>query len=335
MRAEDMVKTRANDWRELEMLIGQFSSATKRKHASAHALSRFSALYRSTCADLERARSNGYSDDLIDYLNNLAARGHNLFYVAPPSPRGKIKEFLIERFPLTIRKNAFYVTMGLALFYLPMILMIFVSIYNPDSLYHIVPRSTLESMEKMYEKGHQMGRSEDQDMAMTGFYVNNNIGIAFQCFATGIFLGLGSLFFLSFNGVTIGAVIGYVGTSDVGMNILSFIAGHGPFELTAIGLAGAAGLRIGFGFLATKHLSRMESLRRASLDAVTIIIGAALLLAAAALIEGFFSPSSLPIAVKFSFGGLCTLFLFFYLGYWPWRVGRQKKHLLNADNFAQ
>jgi uncharacterized membrane protein SpoIIM required for sporulation len=323
MTAEEMVRRRRGDWAELEMLLTRYASRGRRKKATPEELGRFSQLFRSVCSDLERARAQGFSDDLVDYLNTLAVRGHNLFYAAPPWPRGLIARFFLRLFPLTVRRNAVYVATGLTLFYAPMLATIGLATFNEDALYQIVPKKMLERFEAMYEKGHREGRSETTDVAMTGFYVKNNIGIAFQCFATGIFLGFGSLFFLVYNGVMIGAVVGFLGHSDVAMNLLSFIVGHGPFELTAIGLSGAAGLRLGFGVLAAGQLSRGESMRRAAFDAVILVIGAATLLAGAALIEGFFSPSSLPMAVKFAFGGLCMLFLFFYLGYWSWRVGRQ------------
>jgi uncharacterized membrane protein SpoIIM required for sporulation len=330
MTAEELVKRRRGVWQELEGMLATLSSRGKRRSASPYELSRFSALFRGVCADLERARAQGMSDDLVDYLNSLAARSHNIFYVAPPRRRGVIWEFFARAFPLTVRRNAIYVSVGLFLFYAPLIAMVGLASYSEETLYELVPRSMLEKFEKMYERGHTSGRGEDKDMAMTGFYVANNIGIAFQTFATGIFFGLGSLFFLIYNGAVIGAVLGYIGNSPVAMNLLSFIVGHGPFELTAIGLAGAAGLRIGLGMLATGSRSRAESMRLAALDGVTLVVGAAVFLTAAALIEGFFSPSSLPMAVKFAFGGLCALFLVFYLAYWPWHVGRRQGGLKAA-----
>ncbi|MBW2733454.1 MAG: stage II sporulation protein M [Deltaproteobacteria bacterium] len=324
MNAHEMLRQRRGDWDALEDLLRRFSSNHKRAHATPEELSHFASLFRSVCADLDRARAQGLSDDLVDYLNSLAARAHNIFYVAPPTQHGSIIRFFKLTLPLTIRRNAVYVAAGIFLFYAPMLATIGLAASNEDTLYQLIPKKMLENYEKMYERGHKQGRGETQDMAMTGFYVKNNVGIAFTCFATGIFFGVGSLFFLVFNGIMIGAVVGFLSNSPVAMNLLSFIAGHGPFELTAIGLSGGAGLRLGFGALITANRLRGESLRLAALDAVQLVAGAAALLLAAALIEGFFSPSALPMAVKFGFGGVCTLFLFFYLAYWPWRQGRAR-----------
>ena len=323
MTPAEFIKRRRADWLELEQMIAD-SPVGRRQRASADGASRMAALFRSACSDLARARASGYPDDLVDYLNNVTARAHNLFYVAPPFPLRRIWDFFTTLFPLAVRRNAVYVVAGLLLFYGPMVGMIALSVYDDQVLYQIVPKPMLEQAEKMYEKGHGSGRDEGTDVMMTGFYVRNNIGIAFQCFAAGIFFGLGSIFVILFNGVVIGAIVGFVAGTPSSMNLLAFVVGHGPFELTAIAISGAAGLRLGFGVIITGNRRRADSLRLAAADAVRLVLGAAAMLAGAALIEGFFSPSSLPMVVKFSFGGLSALFLMWYLGIHSVRVHRAR-----------
>lgn len=324
MTPAEFIKRRRDDWVELERAIANTPAGRKLRQPAA-GVSRLAALFRSACADLARARASAYPDDLIDYLNSLTARCHNLFYVAPPYPIRRIWEFFTALFPLVVRRNAAYVAAGLLLFYGAMAAMIALSVHDDQVLYQIVPRSMLESVEAMYKQGHAAGREETADAMMTGFYVRNNIGIAFQCFAAGIFFGVGSVLVILYNGVFIGAIVGFVTQTPAGMNLLSFIAGHGPFELTAIGLSGAAGLRLGFGVVVTGNRRRADSLRLAALDAVKLTLGAAALLLLAALIEGFLSPSSLPMGVKFGFGGLCALFLVWYLGIRGAQVFRAKE----------
>lgn len=313
MIVAEFIRRRQGDWGALEQqLVGD--SRALRLTRSAEEISHFASLFRSACADLERARAMGYPDDLVDYLNSLAARSHNVFYAAPPFPPGRVRGFFTELFPRTVRRNAIYISAGLLLFFGPLLGMVALSATNDEALFQLIPRETLESFERMYEGGHAGGRDEGTDVAMAGFYVRHNIGIAFQCFASGIFFGLGSIFLLVFNGLTIGAVVGFVSHTPVAMNLLSFIVGHGPFELTAISLAGAAGLRMGFGPIITGNRGRSRSLRLAAKDAVILVLGAAVLLAGAALIEGFFSPSSMPVGIKFAVGGCCALLLVWYLG---------------------
>jgi uncharacterized membrane protein SpoIIM required for sporulation len=147
---------------------------------------------------------------------------------------------------------------------------------------------------------------------MAGFYVNNNVGIALRCFALGIFGGLGSAFYLLFNGLAIGATLGYVWSQGGGANILTFIVGHGSLELGAIVLSGGAGLALGWSVVAPGERTRLASLQAVARDVLIIVCGAAIMLFGAAAIEGFWSGSSMPAVVKRAIGG--TLFVL-VLGY--------------------
>ena len=148
---------------------------------------------------------------------------------------------------------------------------------------------------------------------MAGFYVNNNVGIALRCFALGIFGGLGSAFYLVQNGLSIGAILGYVASEGAGANIVTFIVGHGSFELGAIVLAGAAGLSMGWSIVAPGEKTRLESLQCTSSDVLTIVLGAAAMLLVAAGLEGFWSGSSIPDLVKRIFGAVAFLAIVSYL----------------------
>jgi uncharacterized membrane protein SpoIIM required for sporulation len=164
-----------------------------------------------------------------------------------------------------------------------------------------------------YSEGFDKGRATGVDTGMAGFYVYNNIGIAFRCFATGIFYGAGSIFFLVYNGLMIGTVTGFVSQAGFGHNILTFMCGHGPFELTAIIIAGAAGLRMGYALIETEGRTREGSLRAAAPDVARLIVGAAVMLFFAALIEGFWSPSAAPPVVKWFFSGTVSLLVIGFL----------------------
>jgi len=164
------------------------------------------------------------------------------------------------------------------------------------------PESMAELMEKSYAEGFNKGRSEGQDAGMAGFYVYNNIGIAFRCFATGVLVGLGSAFFLVYNGLIIGVVGGLVTGAGHGLNLLTFTCGHGAFELSAIVISGMAGMVTGYSLIETNGLTRWASVRRRARELATLILGAAFMLLIAAMIEGFWSPSGVPAPVKWAVG---------------------------------
>ena len=148
---------------------------------------------------------------------------------------------------------------------------------------------------------------------MAGFYVYNNVGIAFRCFATGVLFGLGSVFFLVYNGLFIGAVAGLVTAAGHGKNLLTFTCTHGAFELTAIVISATAGMVMGYALVDTGGLTRFASLRARARDIAYLVLGAALMLLIAAGIEGFWSPSSVPARVKWGTAIAAYLFVILYL----------------------
>jgi uncharacterized membrane protein SpoIIM required for sporulation len=200
-----------------------------------------------------------------------------------------------------------------AMFLIPLVVSLVVTLAHPEAATEILPRAQLEMLAQSYAEGFSSGRSEGDDAMMAGFYVYNNIGISFRVFATGIFFGLGSAFFLVFNGIMIGATLGYVVNAGAGRNILTFIMGHGAFELTAIVIAGAAGLRMGYSLVRTEGRTRIGSLRAQGPAVARLALGAALMLGVAALIEGFWSPSAIPDVIKWSTAGVLWILVLVYM----------------------
>jgi uncharacterized membrane protein SpoIIM required for sporulation len=150
---------------------------------------------------------------------------------------------------------------------------------------------------------------------MFGFYIMNNIGIAFQCYVTGVVFGLGSLFFLAYNGAFGGAVGGYVANLGYGGTFFPFIATHSAFELTAIVLCGAAGLRLGYSVVFPGRLARIASLQTAARDTSVVVFGAAAMLVIAAAIEAFWSSAAwVSPGAKYVFAAGCwILVVLFFL----------------------
>ncbi len=150
-----------------------------------------------------------------------------------------------------------------------------------------------------------LGRKRDADsnVLMFGFYIRNNTSIGFQTFATGLLFGLGSIFFLVFNGVYIGGVTGHLTAIGYSTPFFSFVSGHSGFELTAIVLSGAAGLKMGLALIAPGRYRRGHALRKAVKDIMPLVYGFATLFLLAAFVEAFWSSNSaLPPIVKYTVG---------------------------------
>jgi uncharacterized membrane protein SpoIIM required for sporulation len=111
----------------------------------------------------------------------------------------------------------------------------------------------------------------------------------------------------------LGSVLGAAEFYGVAPLLWSFISPHGYLELTCIVIAGAAGLMLGDALLRPGLLQRREALARAARRAVELVVGAAPVLVVAGLVEGFISPSELPMPLKYAIGPLLGLGLYLLL----------------------
>lgn len=307
---EAFIRRQSPSWAELARLLAGDEPLAKLPPAS---VSRAAALYRAVCADLMRARALHCSRDVIDYLDALTARAHNALYAGSQRVKRRHARALLAEFPRAFRRNAVFMCTSAALFLVPLAIGWIGARLSPSFAERVLPPGTLEAMADAYSKGFDAGRDGGTDAAMSGFYVYNNVGIAFRCFATGILFGLGSAFFLVYNGLSIGTVVGFVSRSGYGHNILTFICSHGPYELTAIVIAGGAGLCMGHALVDTLGRTRVGSLRARAPDLLALVLGAAGMLMIAAVVEAFWSPSSLPATVKHAFSALSTTAVFAFL----------------------
>jgi uncharacterized membrane protein SpoIIM required for sporulation len=248
--------------------------------------------YRSLCQHLALARDRQYSPDLVDRLNHLVLRGHHALYGARGSGAAGAIEFFLREFPRLVRAEWRLVTAASLLFFGPMALVFLALQAYPDAVYYLLDPRQATKLEAMYDPANQrIGmRDADDNVAMFAFYIWNNVKIGFQTFAGGLAFGLGTLFFLVFNGLNIGAVAAHLTNVGFGETFWSFVSGHSAMELTAIALSGAAGLRLGGAVIAPGGRSRKAALVEAARPAVRMMIGAAVMFALAAFIEGFWSP---------------------------------------------
>jgi uncharacterized membrane protein SpoIIM required for sporulation len=305
---DEFVAARGRAWNELDALLGPGDVLYK---ADGPTISRTAALYRDLCTDLMRCRAAGYTPDLTAYLDALAARAHAALYGTQPFRLPDVLAFFTRDFPRALRANWKAFAISNALFWVPFLLGLLGASVSAELAQKVLPAAALEGFARMYEKGLH-GRDVGTDTGMAGFYVMNNVGIAFRCFATGILYGTGSIFFLVYNGLVTGVAVGYVMSAGHGANIWTFMCGHAPWELGAIVIAGGAGLEMGYALVETRGLTRVGSLRRAAPSVARQILGAAAMLFVAAGLEGFWSPSALPPPVKWAVSGLFTILIVLY-----------------------
>jgi uncharacterized membrane protein SpoIIM required for sporulation len=278
---------------------------------------RVAALYRSACEQLALARARAYPAYLTDRLEQLTADAHQLIYQHAELGWSRLKRLVAYDFPRAVRAQSAYLWIALGVFAVPTLVLGYAVYFRPELILSVVDSATVASFQDMYsDSAAAIGRTRDaqNDWVMFGFYIANNIGVAFQCFASGLFAGVGSLFFLAFNGAYSGAIAGYLTHKGLGPTFYSFVVTHAAFELTAIVLSGAAGLRLGHALLAPGRYTRLQSLVLAAKESAVIIYGVMAMLLIAAALEAFWSSAKwMPPLMKYGVAAICWIAVLSYL----------------------
>ncbi len=306
------------EWQELGSLLDRILDGRKRgvRNEPIRA-DRVAVLYRRACEHLALARARSYPPYLLDQLERLTSDAHQVIYQQRDFGLLRLERFITRDFPRSVRSLAPYVWISAALLYVPTFVIGWLVYERPELILSVVSAETAGSFDTMYsESTHAIGRAAEGDWVMFGYYISHNISVAFQCFAGGLLAGLGTLFYLIYNGAFGGAVGGYLTARGHSGIFYPFVVTHSAFELTAIVLCGAAGLKIGYCLVAPGRLSRMQSLVAASQAAAPVVAGSALMLLIAAAIEAFWSSAGwLAPAVKYSVASACWIGVLSYLAF--------------------
>ncbi|HEY3517392.1 MAG TPA: stage II sporulation protein M [Gammaproteobacteria bacterium] len=297
------------EWQELEELLDRVLKRTGKESKEPLRGERIAALYRRACEHLALARARSYPAYMLDRLDRLTADAHQVIYQQREFGAAALWRIVARDFPRAVRADHMYVWVAAALFTVPLLAVGLLVYYEPNLILSVVDAETAAQFEQMYSRSAEaIGRAPDaaDNWAAFGGYIQNNISIAFQCFASGIAAGLGSIFYLVLNGALIGAVAGYLTERGLSETFYSFVVTHGAFELTAIVLSGAAGLKLGHSLLAPGRRTRRQSLVHAAGECVVIVYGVTAMLLVAAAIEAFWSSSVwVPNAVKYGVAAVC------------------------------
>jgi len=301
------------DWELFEEML----ALPRRGARGAKPAGDFPGLYRRICQHLALARDRAYAPELVDRLNALALKGHHRLYGTKGVSGNRLADFYLRQFPRCVRGERLLVATAIALFFGPLLAIGLAIQIDHEIAYYVLEPGQMAAFQEMYHPANPRPgfREADSNVMMFAFYIWNNVRIGFQTFASGLLFGLGTVFYLVFNGIQIGAVAGHLTQIGFGGPFWSFVSGHSAAELTAIVLSGAAGLRLGAALIAPGRLTRRAALRAAALSAVRLVYGAATLFTLAAFIEAFWSPiGALPATLKYAVGLAMWAALLAYLG---------------------
>ena len=315
-----------DEWAELEAFLDRLAGRRSHPIGESHVTAaRAAALYRRACEHLALARARSYPAYVVARLERLTDEAHQRIYHQRELGFTRLVRVITEEFPRSVRAHKWYVAVAAVLFLVPTVVIGLIVHARPDMILSVVSSDTAANFEQMYSpSADSIGRTREAstDWMMFGFYIRNNIGVAFQCFAGGLFAGLGTVFFLAYNGAFAGALAGYLTERGLSGTFYSFVATHSAFELTAIVIAGTAGLRLGHSLLAPGRRTRRVALVDASRDTVVLLYGVTAMLVVAAAVEAFWSSASwLNPIVKYSVAAVCWAAVLAYFLFQGRRAG--------------
>lgn len=303
------------EWARFEHWLVQRNSKQKELDAPTLGNHQVPEAYRRMCQTLALARERQYSADLIDRINRLVIDGHHALYGAEHARGVRLLALLRRDFPREVRRQWRLMLVAALLSFGPMLVLIAVLPRHGDLTNLFLSPADMANMEAMYSpQNQQIGmRAASTNTQMFGYYIWNNVRIDFQIFASGITFGIGTVFFLVYNGMQMGAVAGHLTQAGFSETFWPFVCGHSSFELVAMVIAGAAGLRLGMAMIAPGRRRRWAALAEAARPASLLIFGAATMTAVAALIEAFWSPHRFDSTIKFTMAAFLWLCVLAYL----------------------
>jgi uncharacterized membrane protein SpoIIM required for sporulation/uncharacterized RDD family membrane protein YckC len=284
---------------------------------AAEELPSFAAAYREVAADLARARTYHADFAIQAELERLVAAGHNVLYRDRRQTLRRVWLVLSRECPAAVLRARRTVFLALLAFWLPAAAGFVLLRTRPALAEEVLPESMLARADAGTERSRSgQGYYEAEPDArplMAAEIITNNVQVAFLCFAGGIFLGVGALISLAFNGLILGASAGHFANRGLLDYLGRFVIGHGVLELNAICLAGAAGFLLGHAVIAPGDLPRADALRLAGRTAIRIVGATVVMLLGAGLIEGLVSAGRSSWGERLAVSGVSAGLLVLYL----------------------
>jgi len=282
----------------------------RERSLDAASLLEFDSLYREINTDLALAQNRHPDGEYVKLLRSLLLRAHNLIYPSKKEIGADVSEFAQKTLPSAVAGHKKLILAALAIFSLGLAAGAVASARRPEIGEIFLGADKIAGLRR-----GELWTSQLQQSGLWAYFAifGNNAAVALRMLASGILAGFGGFAVLLYNGFHLGAIAAACARYNMLGGILEFISAHGFLEIFCVLMAGAAGINLGLALFAPGRHSRKTALARAGERSAPILIAVIPLLAAAAAIETFISPSpAVPPAFKFAFGpSVLALFLFY------------------------
>lgn len=275
--------------------------------------------YRQVLHDFALARSRFPQTRAAERLASLALEGTYVLQRDHETSGFSIGRFLTRTFPSAFRRVSPQIALAAGLFIASALFGLFMAAVQPGMAFAFLGPEAVEGLREGKLWTDSLGTLVPPSISSSAI-ATNNMGVAIFAWAGGTLAGIGALYVLLLNGLLLGAVVGITGHYDLAGRLLTFVAAHGPLEITLILVTAGAGLSVGRALLETGDTPRRESLPAAARSALSVLLGSLPWFVILGLVEGFISPSTeVPTESKVLLG-LTLLSLYLVVAWNPFLV---------------
>jgi len=283
--------------------------------------------------DLGYAKTFYPSSKVTQYLNGLASKVYLGIYRNRKEESSRLLLFWTTELPLVIRKNHRQLLYAFLLFAMFTCMGIFSTANDQTFVRGVLGDGYVEMTEENIAKGDPFGVYKSREpLQMFLSIALNNIKVSFMVFAGGFLASIGTVWMLFDNGIMLGSFQTFFFLKDLGWQSILVVWIHGTLEISAIIIAGGAGLIIGNSILFPGTDTRLSSLRRGAKDGLKLMIGLIPVFIAAAFLEGYITRfSTMPKFFSISILASSLAFICWYFIWYPIRVERKTRGKYEAE----
>lgn len=281
MKEVSFIRQNIEKWRATETLVESASGISPDQLADA---------YIETTTDLAFARSHYPTSRITIYLNNLASAIHNELYSNKREKWSRLWTFWSREVPLTMYEERRSLWLSFVIFFVSVLIGIVSQWHDADFVRIILGDSYVDMTLNNISKGEPMAvYNGDGELRMFLGITFNNIYVSFLAFVSGVLTSFATGFLLFQNGVMLGSFQTFFMQHDLLAESMLAVWLHGTLEISAVIVAGAAGLTMGNGWLFPGTYPRLASFRRGARRGLKIVVGTVPIFIVAGFVEGFFT----------------------------------------------
>lgn len=315
MRETHFINQNKQKWDDFERMLNRNDSDPEK----------MSELFVQVTDDLSYSRTFYPNRSVRVYLNNVAQSIFLSLYKNKKGKRGRLIDFWTDELPRIVYESRRALQLALLLFVLFTGIGMLSSYFDPEFTEHIMGAEYMQLTDENIAKGDPMGiykqESEDTMFLRITF---NNIRVSFITFIMGVLASVGTILILIKNAIMLGAFQQYF--INQGLFIESFftIWVHGTLEISAIIIAGGAGIVFGSGLIVPGTYSRGQAFIQSARKGLKIIIGIIPLFVIAGFIESFLTRyTEAPILLRAGIMLASLVFILFYYVFYPMQKAKQ------------